>query len=37
VTIHGWVYGVGSGVIKDLGVNIESNDTLDAVYQLKIK
>ncbi|WP_026967768.1 carbonate dehydratase [Algoriphagus terrigena] len=37
LTIHGWVYGVGSGVIKDLGVNIESNDTLDAVYQLKIK
>jgi carbonic anhydrase len=36
LTIHGWVYGVGSGVIKDLGVNIESNDTLDAVYQLKI-
>ncbi|OOG73069.1 carbonate dehydratase [Algoriphagus sp. A40] len=37
LTIHGWVYGVGSGVIKDLGVNIESNDTLDAVYQLNIK
>ncbi len=36
LTIHGWVYGVGSGVIKDLGVNIESNDTLDAVYQLNI-
>jgi len=37
LTIHGWVYGVGSGVIKDLGVNIESNETLDAVYQLNIK
>lgn len=37
VSIHGWVYGVGSGVIKDLEVNIESNDTLDEVYQLNIK
>lgn len=37
LSIHGWVYGVGSGVIKDLGVNIESNDTLDRVYQLNIK
>lgn len=37
VCIHGWVYGVGSGIIKDLGVNIESNETLDEVYQLNIK
>ena len=37
LTIHGWVYGVGSGIIKDLGVNIESNQVLDEVYQLTIK
>jgi carbonic anhydrase len=37
LSIHGWVYGVGSGVIKELGVSIESNDTLDEVYQLNIK
>lgn len=37
VSIHGWVYGVGSGIIKDLDVTIESNDILDEVYQLKIK
>jgi carbonic anhydrase len=37
LTIHGWVYGVGSGVIKDLGVNIESNATLADVYQLNMK
>jgi carbonic anhydrase len=37
LTIHGWVYGVGSGVVKDLGVNIESNESLDQVYQLNIK
>lgn len=37
LSIHGWVYGVGSGVIKDLGVNIESDELLDQVYQLNIK
>lgn len=37
LSIHGWVYGVGSGIIKDLGANIESNETLDEVYQLNIK
>ncbi|MBN7812436.1 carbonate dehydratase [Algoriphagus sp. H41] len=37
LSIHGWVYGVGSGVVKDLGVNIESNESLDQVYQLNIK
>ena len=34
--IHGWVYGVDSGIIKDLGVNIDSNELLDDVYQLDI-
>ena len=37
VSIHGWVYGVGSGVIKDLEVTMESNEILDEVYRLKIK
>jgi len=32
--VHGWVYGVGSGIIKDLQVNISSNKQLDEVYQL---
>ncbi len=32
--VHGWVYGVGSGIIKDLQVNISSNSQLDEVYQL---
>jgi carbonic anhydrase len=35
--IHGWVYGLDSGIIKDLSVNIESNAILDEVYQLNIK
>ena len=32
--LHGWVYGVGSGIIKDLGVNVSSEEKLDEVYQL---
>lgn len=32
--LHGWVYGVGDGIIKDLGVNFTNNDDLDNVYQL---
>lgn len=34
LTIHGWVYGVDSGIIKDLGVNISNDSQLDEVYQL---
>ena len=37
LSIHGWVYGVGSGIIKDLGVNFSSDDDLDDVYQLSFK
>lgn len=33
--LHGWVYGVGSGVIKDLEVNLNNNAALEEVYQLK--
>ncbi|MFT6209716.1 MAG: carbonic anhydrase [Bacteroidia bacterium] len=33
--LHGWVYGVGSGIIKDLEVNFSNNDMLDDVYKLK--
>tara|TARA_R110000868_G_scaffold91773_2_gene254321 strand:+ start:1781 stop:2422 length:642 start_codon:yes stop_codon:yes gene_type:complete len=33
--LHGWVYGVGSGIIKDLEVNFSNNSILDEVYKLK--
>ena len=33
--LHGWVYGVGSGIIKDLEVNFSNNDVLEDVYKLK--
>lgn len=32
--LHGWAYGVGSGIIKDLNVNVSNDDQLDEVYQL---
>lgn len=34
LSIHGWVYGVDSGIIKDLGVNVKNDKDLDEVYQL---
>jgi carbonic anhydrase len=35
LTLHGWVYGLNSGFVIDLDVNISSNKDLDQVYQLK--
>ena len=35
--IHGWVYGIGSGLVHDLDVTLDSNDDLDTVFQLDIK
>ncbi|OFY97651.1 MAG: carbonic anhydrase [Bacteroidetes bacterium RIFCSPLOWO2_12_FULL_31_6] len=37
LSIHGWVYGVGSGIIKDLGVNFSNDDDLSDVFQLSFK
>ncbi|WP_166921950.1 carbonate dehydratase [Flavobacterium poyangense] len=34
LTLHGWVYGLNSGFVTDLNVNISSNEELDNVYQL---
>lgn len=35
LSLHGWVYGVSNGIIKDLQVNVSNNSQLDEVYQLK--
>jgi carbonic anhydrase len=35
LTLHGWVYGLNSGFVTDLDVNISSDKDLDDVYQLK--
>ncbi|HLA56541.1 MAG TPA: carbonate dehydratase [Flavobacterium sp.] len=35
LTLHGWAYGLNSGFVTDLNVNISSEKDLDHVYQLK--
>ena len=35
LSIHGWVYGLNSGFVTDLNVNISSNTDLDEVFQLQ--
>lgn len=33
--LHGWVYGLDSGLVKDLEVNVNSNKQLSEVYKLQ--
>jgi carbonic anhydrase len=35
LALHGWVYGLNSGFVTDLQVNISSEKELDLVYQLR--
>jgi carbonic anhydrase len=35
LTLHGWAYGLNSGFVTDLNVNISSQTDLDLVYQLQ--
>lgn len=32
--LHGWAYGVETGIVNDLNFNVSNNSELDAVYQL---
>ena len=34
--VHGWVYDVADGLIKDLGISIKNDDSLADVYQLDL-
>jgi carbonic anhydrase len=34
--IHGWVYSLRDGLVRDLNVSFSSNEELPEVYQLKI-
>ncbi|XLS29048.1 carbonate dehydratase [Flavobacteriaceae bacterium M23B6Z8] len=31
--LHGWVYGIGDGIIKDLNVNMSSEDGLEEIFK----
>ena len=35
LTLHGWAYGLNSGYVTDLEVNMSSNEELDDVYRLR--
>jgi carbonic anhydrase len=35
VTVHGWVYGINNGIIKDLGISVSGIDGIQSVYKLK--
>lgn len=37
LSVHGWVYGVGTGIVKDLDVNFDCGEDLDDVYQLSFE
>jgi carbonic anhydrase len=32
--IHGWVYGIKDGILKDLGLTISNNTEIDEVFRL---
>jgi carbonic anhydrase len=34
--LHGWVYDVADGLIKDLNVNLADNSSLQEVYKLDL-
>ncbi|MBQ4915886.1 carbonate dehydratase [Maribacter sp. MMG018] len=36
LSLHGWVYGVGTGIIKDLQVNFNCNSQLEEFYRLAV-
>ncbi len=36
IHVHGWVYDIHDGIIKDLMVSIKSNESLSQVYQLDL-
>ena len=32
--LHGWVYGLSTGIVNDIGVTIANDSQLETVYQL---
>ena len=37
VALHGWVYGIHDGLLKDMGITITGNDSLEAVYKAAVQ
>ncbi len=36
LTVHGWVYGLKDGLLRDLGMSITDNDTLNSRYRAAV-
>ncbi|HLU87275.1 MAG TPA: carbonic anhydrase, partial [Taishania sp.] len=36
IHLHGWVYSIEDGIIRDQKCTLKNNDNLDEVYQLEI-
>lgn len=36
VAVHGWIYGVSDGLLKDLGVCVTCADEIDALYRMAV-
>lgn len=34
--LHGWVYGINNGLIKDLAVIHDGNEDIDPIYRFNI-
>jgi len=37
VTIHGWAFGVHDGLLQDLGMTVDSTDSIEPVYRAAIE
>ncbi|GGK70502.1 carbonate dehydratase [Amphritea balenae] len=37
LSVHGWIYGVGDGIIKDLGVDVSTYKELPEVYRINFE
>jgi carbonic anhydrase len=37
LTLHGWIYGLSDGIVKDLGIEAHSPESLDAGYAAAIR
>ena len=35
LTVHGWIYGIKDGIIKDLGISVSNSDDIPSIYKLK--